>query len=227
MEPIEPQTVHYIGPSMNPTLRSGDRLEVIPYNGEKIRRGDVVVCVPLESDSRVIHRVVSASWNGIRTRGDNCNFQDDWVLRRHNIIGRVVSVQRRKRRFRVLGGSLGHSLAKTIRAIKCVDTILSSLLRPFYQRLARAGVFRRWLPACMKTKAICLSHPAGTELQLVMGKRVIGRWLPGMTRWHIRRPYRLFVDETSLPENNEEVSGVGFRVSGTDKAEVSGFRCEQ
>jgi hypothetical protein len=34
-----------------------------------------------------------------------------------------------------------------------------------------------------------------------MGRRVVGRWLPGMTRWYIRRPFRLFVDEESLPEN--------------------------
>jgi hypothetical protein len=68
----------------------------------------------------------------------------------------------------------------------------------------------------MKTRAISLSHPAGTELQLLMGRRVIGRWLPGMSGWNIRRPFRLFVDEEALPENKAEVSGVRFQVSGEE-----------
>jgi hypothetical protein len=88
-----------------------------------------------------------------------------------------------------------------IRAIKGIDSILSSLLRPFYERLANGGAYRGWLSAWIKTRAISLSHPAGTELQLLMGRYVIGRWLPGKSGWNIRRPFRLFVDETSLPEN--------------------------
>ena len=74
---------------------------------------------------------------------------------------------------------------------------------------------------------ISLNRDGETELQLLMGRRVIGRWLPGRTGWSIRRPFRLFVDEAALPENpakgsvvrgqvenKEEVSGVGFQVSG-------------
>ena len=217
MEPIEPQTVNYIGRSMNPTLRSGDRLEVIPYNGAKVRRGDVVVCVPPESDSRIIHRVVSVNRNEIRTRGDNCYHEDDWVLRRDYILGRVVAAQRGRRRLRVFGGLLGHSWVVAIRVVKSIDSNLSSLLHPFYLRLSRAGTFRRCLPAGMKPRAITLSHPTGMELQLLMGKRVIGRWLPGMRGWHIRRPFRLFVDEEALPENKAVVSGVRCQVSANNE----------
>jgi hypothetical protein len=65
-----------------------------------------------------------------------------------------------------------------------------------------AGAIRRWLPnKIMKTKVISFDRAEGLELQLLMGRRVIGRWLPGMTQWLIRRPFRLFVDEASLPEN--------------------------
>ena len=204
MEPrnsVDLKPLNYIGPSMNPLFKSGDRLKIISHDLEKIRVGDVVVFYSPEDESKVVHRVVSVSSNGIKTRGDNCDQVDPWILRPDQILGRVVSAQRGKRRWRVFGGPLGHSLAVAIRAIRSIDSNLTSLLRPFYQRLARAGVFRRWLPACMKTRAISLSHPAGTELQLLMGRRVIGRWLPGKTRWHIRRPFRLFVDEASLPGN--------------------------
>jgi hypothetical protein len=40
-----------------------------------------------------------------------------------------------------------------------------------------------------------------------MGRRVIGRRIEGKRGWQIRRPFRLFVDETSLPENKAEFSG--------------------
>ncbi|MGD8776215.1 MAG: hypothetical protein PVF76_16570 [Syntrophobacterales bacterium] len=63
---------------------------------------------------------------------------------------------------------------------------------------------------------ISFNRDAGTELQLVMGQRVIGRRLEGKTRWHIQRPFRLFVDETSLPENKTEVSGFRCQVSGEE-----------
>lgn len=216
-KPSEAKTMTYIGSSMNPILRSGDRLEVVPYGKQKIRRGDVIVFVTPGGGSRIIHRVVAVDSHGIRTRGDNSKYIDSWVLRPSEILGRVFFAQRGSRRLRVFGGPLGHLFAVTVRAIKIIDSSLSSLLRPLYQRLARAGIFGRWLPACMKTKAISLSHPAGTELQLLMGKRVIGRWLPGMRRWHIRRPFRLFVDEATLPENKAEVSGVRFQVSVDNK----------
>lgn len=44
-------------------------------------------------------------------------------------------------------------------------------------------------------------RPQGTELQLVWGRRVIGRRHPGRVRWHIRRPFLLFVDKATLPKN--------------------------
>ncbi len=211
MEPIEslkPRTINYIGPSMSPLLKPGDRLQIIPYDGQEIRRGDVIVFISPEDSSKVVHRVISIDSNGIKTQGDNCNSEDDWVLRRENILGRVVAAQRRNRRLRVFGGLWGHLLAVAIRATKSIDSNLTSMLRPFYQRLARTGVFSRWLPSRMRPRVISFNREAGTELQLVMGRRVIGKWPEGKSGWNIRRPFRLFVDEEALPENTTEVSGV-------------------
>jgi signal peptidase len=201
----KPKKMDYIGTSMNPVLKPGDRLQVNPWDGHDIRRGDVVVFIPPGGDSKIVHRVTSVNSDGIKTRGDNCSHEDGWVLSPEHILGRVVSAQRGNRRLRVLGGLLGHSLAMAMRAVKSVDSILSSLLRPFYKRLAKACVFRRCLPSWMKPRTISLSHPAGMHLQLVVGRRVIGRWLPGMTRWQIKRPFRLFVDEETLPGNPGKV----------------------
>lgn len=204
MKQIEPITMNYIGTSMNPTLKPGDKLEIIPYHGQGIRRGDVIALIPPGGDYKVIHRVVFIGSHGIRTRGDNSNQVDEWTLNPEHIIGRVVSAKRGNQRRRIFRGREGQCFALTGRALQALDSIVSSLLRPSYHRLAVTGIFRHWLPTWVKPRVITLNRPTGTELQLLMGRRVVGRWLPGMPRWHIRRPYRLFVDETSLPENSFE-----------------------
>jgi signal peptidase I len=215
-EPKETKTLNYLGPSMKPILKSGDRIQVVPFNGQRIRRGDVVVLTPPGGGSKIIHRVVSVDLQGIKTRGDNSDKCDPWVLRPNHIFGCVVSAQRGGRRLRVLGGLLGHFFAMAIRATNIIDYNLSLLIRPLYHRLAMAVVLRRWLPQRIKPRVISFKRDGRSELQLLMGRRVIGRWLPGKSGWTIRRPFRLFVDEASLPKNKTEVSGVRFQVSGEE-----------
>ena len=208
MGTIKPKSMNYIGSSMNPTLRPGVRLDVRAYQGEKIRRGDVIVFISPEDGSKVVHRVISIDSNGIKTQGDNCNSEDNWVLSREDILGRVVAIQRNNRRRRIFGGPLGRLFAVTVRIIRAIDSPVSYVLRPAYNELAKVGILTRLLPAQMRPRVISLNRDAGTELQLLMGRQVIGRLLPGMTRWHISRPYRLFVDEESLPENPGKASVV-------------------
>ncbi len=193
--------MNYIGTSMNPTLKPGDRLDTVPYDRQEIRRGDVIVFISPADESKVVHRVVSVDSNGIRTRGDNCNRIDPWVLSPDQIVGRVISVHRRNRRRRIFGGFWGSVFAGTARALYAIDSHTSILLRPFYDRLARSGILRRLVPVSIEPRVISFNHSGGSELQLLMGRWVIGRRLPGMARWHIRRPFRLFVDEDSLPRN--------------------------
>lgn len=201
MERPELKSMNYIGTSMNPTLKPGDRLDTVPYDRQEIRRGDVIVFISPADDSKVVHRVVSVDSNGIRTRGDNCNRIDPWVLSPDQIVGRVSSVHRRNRRRRIFGGFWGSVFAGTARALYAIDSHTSILLRPFYDRLASSGILRRLVPVSIEPRVISFNHSGRSELQLLMGRWVIGRRLPGMARWHIRRPFRLFVDEDSLPRN--------------------------
>jgi len=217
MESRQPESLkilNYVGPSMNPLLKSGDRLHVAFSDQEKIRVGDVVVFYSPEDETKVVHRVTSMNSHGIKTRGDNCDHEDGYVLRREHILGRVVSLQRGDKRRRIFGGPLGRLFAVGVRIIRAMDSTICYVLRPAYSELAKGTMFIRLLPRQMRPRVISLNRAAGRELQLLMGRRVVGRWLPGHKRWHIRRPYRLFVDETSLPENKAEGSGVRFQVSG-------------
>ena len=200
-EKANPNSMNYLGSSMNPALKPGDWLQVAPYNGQELRAGDVIVFIPSGSESRIVHRVVSIGSQGIKTRGDNNYDVDKWVLRPDQILGRVVTAQRGKRRWRVFGGAMGRSFAATIRLINAIDSGFSSHLHPVYERLSRSDIFRRLLPAQMTPRVISFSRPEGTELQLLIGQWVIGRRLPLRSRWDIRRPFRLLVDEDSLPRN--------------------------
>jgi len=212
-----PNSINYLGSSMNPTLRPGDYLLILPYDGRKVCTGDVIVFILPAGHSQIVHRVVSVDPSGIKTRGDNCNQVDDWVLSPEHILGRVVSARGGNRRRRIFGGPLGKLFAVAVRVIHAVDSPVSFLLRPVYREFARAGIFIRLLPAQMRPRVISLNRAADKELQLLMGRRVIGRWLPGRTGWSIRRPFRLFVDEEALPENPAKGSVVRCPLSVADK----------
>ena len=196
----QPVTLNFTGPSMKPTLKPGDGLRVHPYGGRKIRIGDVVVVYPPEREQHVVHRVVSVDSHGIRTRGDNNNNTDAWVLCAENITGQVVGANRKGKNKTIYGGLLGRIYASGLRAIKQIDWTVSRILHPVYRRLARSGIFRNLLPQQLKTHVLCFKRANGVEMQLLMGRWVIGRRLTGRDRWHIRRPFRLFVDEHTLPE---------------------------
>jgi len=198
-----PEMITYIGYSMNPTLRVPDVLCVLPYVEKKIQVGDVIVFHPPDDKRTITHRIARVDSQGIRTRGDNSSSFDPWVLSPDNIVGCVVYVQRKNKRLPIYGGLRGRLYSLGIRAMRMLDLKVSSLLRPTYHRLARTGALRRGLLARMQTRILSFDRSTGTELQLLMGRRVIGRLLPGMNQWQIQRPFRLFINEASLPRLKE------------------------
>jgi signal peptidase I len=190
----------YTGPSMNPTLKPGDRLRVVPYCGRKIRVGDVVVIHSPDREKHVVHRVVSVDSQGIRTRGDNNSNIDPWPLRPEDIIGRIDRAERKNRTKKICAGLRGRIYVSGFRAMKQADSMVSGILHPAYRWFAKSGVFKKFLPQQMKPQVLCFKGSNFTEMQLLIGSRVVGRLLPGQDRWHIRRPYRLFIDELTLPK---------------------------
>jgi len=191
--------ITYSGQSMNPTLKTADLLYVLPYRKQKFQPGDVVVFYPSADRRLFTHRIVRIDSQGIRTRGDNNNNLDSWILSSDHIIGRVVYAQRKKRRLPIYGGLRGRLYILRIRTQRMIDSKVSNLLRPLYYRLARADLFRRFLPPKLRMRILSFNRPKGTEFQLVMGRFVIGRLLPNQERWSIRRPFKLFVNEETLP----------------------------
>ena len=70
----------YVGPSMNPTLREPEIMEIMPYDGRPVRVGDVVFFLPPEADQPVVHRIVRVTPAGISTLGDNNTREDAFLL---------------------------------------------------------------------------------------------------------------------------------------------------
>lgn len=196
--------ITYTGPSMNPTLQAPDMLKVKPYNDSRIQGGDVIAFVPPGGKKTVIHRVISIDSQGIRTLGDHNAHVDEWTLRPDDIIGRVVMAQRGERWLQIYGGTAGRIYALVIRMRRMLKHIIYTPFHAPYRRIAKSGIFRVLLPGRMKIRVLSFNRPHGTDMQLLMGRRVIGRYLTDKNRWKIQRPFRLLVDEASLPRGTTE-----------------------
>jgi len=187
------------GESMQPLFRQGDRICFVPCRVEELRQGDVIIFVPPGQKERVVHRVVSKGPEGIRTRGDANPCADAWELRQEDILGRAASRVRNGRVSAVAVGFAGRLLSACILSLRKMDHLASYVLHPCYRSLARAGLVRAFVPHALRPKVITFERDGAREMQLVLGRRIIGRCAPGEARWRIRRPFRLIVEEESLP----------------------------
>jgi hypothetical protein len=128
-------------------------------------------------------------------------------LQPDEIIGRVVSMQRGKRRVTIFGSFPGRIYAIAIGIGKSIETVLASMFRPAYHWFAKTGIFRKLFSRWIRTRVSCFTCGDGVEMQLHLGRRMLGRLQAGKDKWYIRRPFRLFIDESALPKG-EDVEGV-------------------
>jgi hypothetical protein len=149
-----------------------------------------------KKSGKVIHRVVVEP-RGIITKGDNLAWVDDWTLQPGDILGKVVAIHRQGRALPVPK----HAPASLylLKARRWCDRAASRFLQPVYHRLARSGLLRGRLGQWMRPQLLYFSRADGPEWQLWLGNLFIGRKLPSQAHWTIHRPFRLFVDETTLP----------------------------
>jgi signal peptidase I len=189
------------GLSMYPTLKPGDLLEVVCR--EIISVGDVVVYPSIDGSAYIAHRVISICSAGVTTRGDNVDSVDLRLLQFDEITGVVISVYRGTRTILIRGGKRGIVYAKFLWKTKPVYKRLikyfCTIARVVYRWLSDSAVFRSLIPFKIKPRVVIFNKPDGLEMQLLLGRRVIGRRISGNDNWQLRPPFRLFVDESSLP----------------------------
>jgi signal peptidase I len=175
--------INYIGTSMFPTLKTGDFFRVVSYKERAVRIGDVVLFNSPYSRIPIVHRVVSIDKKGVRTKGDNKLAIDDCILQPNDIIGQVVSAQRGKKKIKILSGFPGRIYASTLDVGKRMDIVVSTILRPVYRWLTQTGIFRKLFSRWIRTQVLCFKHGDDMEMQLHLGRRIIGRRFPGQDRW--------------------------------------------
>jgi hypothetical protein len=185
----------YTGPSMNPILREGDLLEVKGYGCEPIRIGDVILFKKESVSGIVVHRVIGLSNNGLVTRGDNNIEEDLGLLDSRDVIGRVIAAWRGQRRREVLGGMAGIIMAGFTGTRNKLTAAIFDFLAPCYRFVSSRG-FLRWLSILAEPKIVKFGDK---DLKLMFGSHEIGRSKEGLG-WFIRPPFKLIIEEASLPE---------------------------
>jgi len=193
----------YSGPSMNPLLKAGDCLEVIPYVNRKIHSGDVVIFKNPQKEHYVVHRVISINLQGVKTKGDNNHTIDPWILSPDDICGQVVnSIKKNKKKLIIHGSLSAKILARVLRLKKMAVLTIFKIFRPGNYFLSKEFVGKGLLSGLVKTQVVYFHRPEGIEIQLILGHRVIGRSRPGNVHWKIRRLFRLLVNERTLPNKS-------------------------
>ena len=188
----------YVGPSMNPTLREPEIMEVMPYGGRPLRVGDVALFLPEEPDQPVVHRIVRVTPAGISTLGDNNTREDPFLLQPESIQGRVVAAWRGQKRRKIAGGFRGRLTSRWLRWRRVLDRSVSPLLRPLYQAVFHGGWLARVLPAPIRPRVVVFRVRGRDQLQLQLGQRIIGRYDDRRRQWQVRRPFQLFLDGRGL-----------------------------
>lgn len=189
----------YAGPSMDPTLREPEIMEIMPYGARPFRVGDVAFFLPPGAEQPVVHRIVRVTPAGITTLGDNNTREDAFLLPPQNIQGRVVAAWRGQKRRKIAGGLPGRLTGRRLRWRLLLRRGASPLLYPLYRALSRRGLLAWWLPAAFRPRVVVFRARGRDQFQLLLGQRVIGRYDDRRRRWQIRRPFHLLVDGMALP----------------------------
>ena len=193
----------YVGPSMNPTLREPEMMEIVPYGDTPFRVGDVVFFMPPRGDQRVVHRIVRLTPAGIATLGDNNTLEDAALLRPEDIVGRVVAAWRGQSQREIAGGLRGRVEGHWAHWRRLLENG-ASVFHPLYAALARLGWIARLLPPRFRPRVVVFQAQGQGQFRLLLGRHVVGRYDDERLQWRIRRPFRLLVDERALEKPRHE-----------------------
>jgi hypothetical protein len=199
--PLSAMFLAFRGTSMSPVLQEGDLLAVEKYGNRRPRPGDVVLFLSEGSKEMTVHRISRIDSGQIHTRGDRSPGEDPWHLRPENIMGRVVFAWRGGKMRRISGGVPGRLDQFFSR---CGHTLTRNIPLPLirFYRSAPAKSLCRLLPRGLAPRAVrCCSQDA-VYVYLLMGKMTVGAYDMKRHTWAIRKPFRLLVDEASLPYFN-------------------------
>ena len=194
----------YFGPSMNPTLREPEMMEIAPYGNRRMRVGDVVYFLPLQHDQPIVHRLARVTPVGASTLGDNNTQKDAFLLQPENIKGQVVAAWRGQTRREIAGCLRGRLTGRWLRWRRIPTRGVSYLLHPLYRTLCRRGLIARLLPAPLRPRVVVFQTRDQNKFRLLLGQHLVGRYDDQKRQWDIQPPFRLLVDERVLQRQQDE-----------------------
>ena len=107
---------------------------------------------------------------------------------------------RRGRRIKpIRNGAAGRLHGHVCHTRKLLALRVSALFHPLYRRLADSGILRL-PPSWLSLRVVRLQRKQHIVLYaLLRGRWSSGCFTPGEQEWHIRLPFRLFLDVDMLP----------------------------
>ncbi|MCM8798515.1 MAG: signal peptidase I [Candidatus Omnitrophica bacterium] len=85
------------GKSMEPVIREGDFVKIVPLKGEEIKRGEIVAFLRNEK-MLIAHRLIKKEKDNLFTCGDSFIFAQDPPLKKEEVLGKVVAVRRNNKK---------------------------------------------------------------------------------------------------------------------------------
>jgi len=185
------------GPSMYPTIKTGDAFKLdkkITYSDYRI--GDIIVYPHPKKPIDVVHRIIKVKADGVITRGDNNNLIDPYTIKFGDIKGRVAYIKRGSREIKVSNGIRGFIWHKIMLFRKISRIYIAFPVKMFNAVIIKSRIFF-FIQPLLKLSIIIVKREEKNEENLVFKKKVIGKKFDDEP-WKIRFPYKLFIDPGKL-----------------------------
>ncbi len=76
--------------SMEPEIEVGDIIFFKDYNYEELEVDDIIIFYNPEEEKNICHRVKEITEEGIITKGDNNMFEDSFIVKEEDLIGKIT-----------------------------------------------------------------------------------------------------------------------------------------
>jgi signal peptidase I len=207
----------YRGPSMRPTFHPGQMLYVRPQ-ALNIAPGDVIVFPDHKrSNFQVVHRVISATADGLITRGDNNMQYDPIPIKPDQVVGRVEMANLGGQIRPVVSGQRGLRRARMLHATLQIERFLRRTLSRPYRWLKYSGIVAKiWHPEISTIRFETQDGPLVKYIH--KGKTVASCWVND-NRWRFSRPYDFVICLPSLSQRE----GPGVSLQSTSNSSPSPF----
>lgn len=203
----EPNTIRYVGRSMNPYLLQNDLLFWEPISCKNIEVGDVVIFKAVCNDQRlVIHRVIAKKPdNFFITKGDNNKTPDKNQIHLDRMVGFIKGGMRGSKPLRISMGKTGMFFHRVAQLRMKILPTLQNLFFAVYYYISDSQIMPRLLSPFIKQKLIIVKTQEGYDLQVYYGKHLAGWRAPRDRGWTIRLPFRIFLNTSILPDSISDI----------------------